>query len=224
MTTTRRFTQLQYNGAAIIINARSYSFRSLDALAYGEEHPSTLTVAVPSRLYFKTDDKPYAGMRLAVKDMIDLKGLKTGGSSIAYTALYPPREKNAEIVQRLVDLGFVIVGKVKTTQFADFEWPTSDWVDYHGPFNPRGDGYLTTDGSSAGSAASIAAYDWLDFALGTDSMFFFFFAFSRSVQANQRKQMPALGSIRGPAAAQGIFGMRSSLGAASISGIIPFSP
>lgn len=34
----------------------------------------------------------------------------------------------------------------------------------------------------------------------------------------------ALGSIRAPAAAQGIFGMRPSLGAASFEGIIPYSP
>ncbi|KAK0609894.1 amidase signature domain-containing protein [Bombardia bombarda] len=146
------------------------TFRSLDASAYGEEYPSTLTIAVPSRLYFTpTKAKPYAGLRLAIKDIIDLKGLKTGGSSRAYTALYGPRTTSAETVQRLVDLGFVIVGKVKTTQFADSEWPTSDWVDYHAPFNPRGDGYLTTSGSSAGSAAAVAAYDWLDFSLGTDT-------------------------------------------------------
>ncbi len=135
-----------------------------------EEHPSALTVAVPSRLsYTKTNSQPYAGLRLAVKDIMDLKGLKTGASSRAYTSLYPVRPESAEIVQHLIDLGFVIVGKLKTTQFADSEWPTADWVDYHAPFNPRGDGYLTTSGSSAGSAAAVASYDWLDFSLGTDS-------------------------------------------------------
>ncbi|KAK4671659.1 hypothetical protein QC764_0097500 [Podospora pseudoanserina] len=194
------------NGAFIVSTVPSDdhgTFRSLDCSAYGEQHPSALTIAVPSRLYFKrTKEKPYAGLRLAIKDNIDLKGLKTGASSRAYTSLYPPRKHSAEIVQRLLELGFVIVGKAKTTQFADSEWPTSDWVDYHAPFNPRGDGYLTTSGSSAGSAAAVASYPWLDFALGTDS----------------------LGSIRAPAAAQEIFGMRSSLGAASFQGIIPYSP
>ncbi|KAK4201353.1 putative amidotransferase subunit A [Triangularia verruculosa] len=194
------------NGAFIVSTVPSDdhgTFQSLDCSAYGEQHPSALTIAVPSRLYYKpTKVKPYAGLRLAIKDNIDLKGLKTGASSRAYTSLYPPRKHSAEIVQRLIELGFVIVGKVKTTQFADSEWPTSDWVDYHAPFNPRGDGHLTTSGSSAGSAAAVASYPWLDFALGTDS----------------------LGSIRAPAAAQGIFGMRSSLGAASFQGIIPYSP
>ncbi|KAK4230165.1 glutamyl-tRNA amidotransferase [Podospora fimiseda] len=193
-------------GASVVATVPAHlenTYRSLDAAAYGEQYPSALTVAIPSRLcHVKTDSKPYAGLRLAIKDIIDLKGLKTGASSRAYTSLYPVRSKTADAVQHLIDLGFVVVGKVKTTQFADSEWPTSDWVDYHAPFNVRGDGYLTTSGSSAGSAAAVAAYDWLDFSLGTDT----------------------LGSIRAPAAAQGIFGMRSSLGAASFNGILPYSP
>lgn len=155
-----------------LLTIASESFRSLDASAYGEKFPSSLTVAVPSRLYYTpTKEKPYAGLRLGIKDIIDLKGLKTGASSRAYTDFHPARDTTAETVQRLIDLGFVIVGKLKTTQFADSEWPTCDWVDYHGPFNPRGDGYLTPSGSSAGSAVAVASYDWLDFALGSDSRF-----------------------------------------------------
>ncbi|EHK40489.1 hypothetical protein TRIATDRAFT_296439 [Trichoderma atroviride IMI 206040] len=177
-------------------------FRSLDVSAYGEQFPSALTVAVPSRLYYtKSTEKPYAGLRVAIKDIIDLKGLKTGASSRAYTELYPAKEESAEIVQRLIKLGFVIVGKLKTTQFADSEWPTRDWVDYHGPWNPRGDGYLTPSGSSAGSASAVSTYTWLDVSLGTDT----------------------LGSIRSPSAAQGIFGMRPTLGAANTTGVVPYS-
>ncbi|KAI0111137.1 putative glutamyl-tRNA amidotransferase subunit A [Nemania sp. FL0031] len=178
-------------------------FRSLDVSAYGEQHPSTLSVAVPSRLYHtKTKERPYAGLRIAIKDIIDLKGLKTGASSRAYTELYPVKEANSGTVQRLIELGFVFVGKLKTTQFADSEWPTCDWIDYHGPFNPRGDGYLTPSGSSAGSASAVASYTWLDFSLGTDT----------------------LGSIRAPAAAQAIFSMRPTLGATSVTGMVPYSP
>ncbi|KAK4179293.1 putative amidotransferase subunit A [Triangularia setosa] len=176
----------------------SDAFRFLDASAYGEKYPSALTVAVPSRLYFQaTPERPYARLRLAIKDTINLKGLKMGALSLAYTSLHPPRESNAEVVKELLDLGFVV-----TTQFADSEWPICDWIDYHAPFNPRGDGHLTTSGSSANSAAAVASYPWLDFALGTDT----------------------LGTIRAPAAAQGIFEMRLSLGAASFKGIVPYSP
>jgi len=142
----------------------------LNTAAYGESFPSALTIAVPSRLYFnQTDEKPYAGLRIGIKDIIDLKGLRTGASSRAYTQLHGPRAQNAEIVQSLLEQDFVIVGKPKTTQFADSEWPTGDWVDYHAPFNPVADGYQGTSGSSAGSAAAVAAYPWLDFAIGTDS-------------------------------------------------------
>jgi Asp-tRNA(Asn)/Glu-tRNA(Gln) amidotransferase A subunit family amidase len=106
-----------------------------------------------------------------VKDIMHLRGLKTTGGSRAYAQLYGIREKSAAIIERLIELGFVIVGKVKTTQFADSEWPSCDYIDYHGPFNPVGDGYLTPSGSSSGSASATAAYTWLDFALGTDSRF-----------------------------------------------------
>ncbi|KAI6091685.1 putative glutamyl-tRNA amidotransferase subunit A [Hypoxylon rubiginosum] len=180
-------------------------YKALDAAAYGERNPSALTVAVPSRLrYTRTLDKPFSGARLAVKDIMHLEGLKTTGGSRAYTELYGEKKRGetADIIQKLIDLGFVIVGKVKTTQFADSEWPTCDYVDYHGPFNPRGDGYLTPSGSSSGSASAVAAYGWLDFALGTDT----------------------LGSIRSPAAAQGLYSMRPTVGAASFKGIIPYSP
>ena len=50
------------------------------------------------------------------------------------------------------------------------EHPTQS-VDYQAQFNPRGDGYLITGGSSGGSAAAIAAYDWLDLAICSDSKF-----------------------------------------------------
>lgn len=42
-------------------------------------------------------------------------------------------------------------------------------VDYQAPFNPRGDGYLIPGGSSSGSAAAAASYDWLDISICTDS-------------------------------------------------------
>ncbi|RMZ48130.1 hypothetical protein AFCA_011192 [Aspergillus flavus] len=179
-----------------------YCYKPLDAAAYRETYPSSLTVAVPSRLYHSpTPENPFAGTRVGVKDIMDLCGLRTGASSRAYTQLHGPRTENAEVIQKLLGLGFIVVGKLKTTQFADSEWPTCDYVDYHAPFNPRADGYQTTSGSSCGSAAAVASYEWLDFALGTDT----------------------LGSIRAPATVQGLYGMRPSLDATSFKGIIPYT-
>ncbi len=100
-----------------------------------------------------------------------MKGVKTAGSSRSYRELYAPSTNSASSIQRLIDLGAIIVGKTKTTTFADREIPTGDWIDTHAPFNPRGDGYLVPGGSSAGSGSALASYDWLDFAIGTDSKF-----------------------------------------------------
>jgi Asp-tRNA(Asn)/Glu-tRNA(Gln) amidotransferase A subunit family amidase len=166
---TIHFSSLPILICLFLLN-NSFRYKSLDAATYAETYPSTITIAVPSRLYYRqTEDKSYASVRLGVKDIIDLKGLRNGASSRAYTQLYGPRDENAVVVQKPLNLGFIVVGKLKTTQFADSEWPTCDWVDYHGPFNPRADGYQSPSGSSAGSAAAVATYEWLGFSIGTDS-------------------------------------------------------
>ena len=85
-------------------------------------------VPVPSRLYYTpTDDQPLAGVRFTAKDVYHVKGVKTGAGSREYFKLYPEQEKSSPSVQKLIDLGAVLVGKVKTSQFANGENPTSDW-------------------------------------------------------------------------------------------------
>jgi Asp-tRNA(Asn)/Glu-tRNA(Gln) amidotransferase A subunit family amidase len=71
-------------------------------------------------------------------------------------------------VQQILDLGGVVVGKQKLAQFASGANPW-EWQDEHYPFNPRGDGWLTCSASSSGGGCSIAAYDWLDYAIGSDT-------------------------------------------------------
>ena len=115
----------------------------------------TKSVAVPSRLYYTpSSDKPLAGvssrksfadthltelqkLRLGVKDIFHLKGLRTSGGNRAFHDLYPPRNATGSALQRLIDMGAVIVGKMGTVQFANGDNPTADWVDFHCPFNPR---------------------------------------------------------------------------------------
>ncbi|KAK0128233.1 hypothetical protein ONS95_000211 [Cadophora gregata] len=160
------------------------------------------TIAVPSRLYFSPDDaKPLHGVRVAVKDIYNLKGVKTAGSSRSYRELYPECTESASSVQKLIDLGAIIVGKTKTTTFADRQIPTGDWIDTHAPFNPRGDGYVVPGGSSSGSGSALASYEWLDYAIGTDTS----------------------GSIRWPAAHCGLFGFKPTFDVMPMDGIIPSS-
>ncbi|KAJ3958254.1 hypothetical protein N0V92_005181 [Colletotrichum tropicale] len=160
-------------------------------------------IAVPSRLYYKaTPEKPLAGVRLGVKDIYDIAGIKTGNGNRAWYNLYPPANRTAPAVQSLIDAGAVVIGKVKTAQFANGEFANADWIDYHSPFNPRGDGYQDPNFSSAGAGASVASYEWLDIALGSDTG----------------------GSIRGPARVQGLYGLRPSHGAASLDHTLPLAP
>lgn len=162
-----------------------------------------LAVAVPSRLYFqKTAEKPLAGVRIGIKDIYDIKGLRTSNGNRAWYWLYPPANATATPVQNLINAGAIIVGKMITSQFANGETATADWVDYHESFNPRGDGYQDTSSSSAGGGAGTAAYSWLDVSLGSDTG----------------------GSVRGPSQVQGLFGNRPSHGLVSLEHTMPMAP
>jgi Asp-tRNA(Asn)/Glu-tRNA(Gln) amidotransferase A subunit family amidase len=101
---------------------------------------------------------------VSLKDIFDVQGIKTTLSSKAWAELYPAAEKSAPYVRHLLQLGAIVVGKTKTTQFAT----AMEWVDFQSPTNPRGDRYQEPSGSSTGAAASLAGYDWLDHAIGGD--------------------------------------------------------
>lgn len=127
-------------------------------------------IAVPSRLHFRrTAEKPLNGIRIAIKDVFDVKGVKTSGQSRSYNQLYGPATNSAPPIQRLLDLGAIIVGKVKCTQFGSSEQPTADWIETLCPWNPRGDGLLNPRGSSTGSGVAVAGYSWIDASVGSDS-------------------------------------------------------
>jgi Asp-tRNA(Asn)/Glu-tRNA(Gln) amidotransferase A subunit family amidase len=87
----------------------------------------------------------------------------------AYADLYPPATKSAGYAENLAALGAVIVGKTKLSAFASEQVPTDQWIDYHCPFNPRGDFYQSPSASTTGGGASLAGYPWLDYSIGTDS-------------------------------------------------------
>ncbi|CDH11786.1 related to D-mandelate dehydrogenase [Zygosaccharomyces bailii ISA1307] len=171
-------------------------------LPAGVEVAHAQTIAVPSRLYYTvSEEQPLAGYRVGIKDLYDIAGTKTGGASRKYYDLYEEANVTSPSVQRLIDLGAIIVGKLKLTQFANGGNPTANYVDYHAPYNPRGDGYQSPSSSSCGSGAAEAAYDWLDFTVGSDTGC----------------------SVRCPAGSQGLYGLRPSFGAISLDGVIPMS-
>lgn len=129
-----------------------------------------LGIIVRSRIHLpQSTEQPLAGVRIAIKDIFALKGIRTSLCNRAYYRYSRPADETAECVTTLVSLGAEIVGKTYMTAFGLMEHPTQS-IDCEAPFNPRADGYQLAAGSSGGSAGAVASYDWLDFALGTDSM------------------------------------------------------
>lgn len=107
-------------------------------------------------------------LRVAVKDVFRINGLKTSLCNTSYYRLSSPAKQSADVVQRLIDRGHHILGLTKLSSMIAREEPL-DAVDFQTAFNPRGEGYLSPAGSSSGSAAAVAFYEWLDCALGTDT-------------------------------------------------------
>ncbi|EUC43328.1 hypothetical protein COCMIDRAFT_101179 [Bipolaris oryzae ATCC 44560] len=155
-------------------------------------------IPVPSRIYSWDDPRPLAGSRVAIKDLYDIKGLQTSAGSHAWTVITPVANGTAPSVQQILNLGGVVVGKQKLAQFASGANPW-EWQDEHYPFNPRGDGWLTCSASSSGGGCAVAAYDWLDYAVGSDTG----------------------SSMRRPAAVAGVYGQRPSQGLMSLERVIP---
>lgn len=109
------------------------------------------------------------GKRVIVKDIFKMPGLRVSGCNRAYYSLQeaPSPLETAPIVQSLIDSGCHIVGTAKLSSMISREEP-GESLDFQVPFNPRGDGYQSPAGSSSGTAAAIAAYEWLDYGIGSD--------------------------------------------------------
>jgi amidase len=141
---------------------------------------------------------PLAGMTLAVKDLFDVGGLRTGAGNPDWLAQARPAAADAWAVARLRAAGAGIVGKTITDELA---WSLNGENPHYGtPRNPAAPGRIP-GGSSAGSAVAVAA-GLADLALGTDTG----------------------GSVRLPASYCGIWGIRPTHGAIPVAGLVPLAP
>jgi aspartyl-tRNA(Asn)/glutamyl-tRNA(Gln) amidotransferase subunit A len=142
---------------------------------------------------------PYAGIPIALKDLLDIAGEPTpAGSKILGEA--PPAAANAPVVARMMGAGFIPVGRANMTEFAfsglginpHYGTPTSPW-DRASKRIPGG--------SSSGTAVAVA--DGMAAAgLGTDTG----------------------GSCRIPAAFCGIVGYKPTARRIPITGVLPLAP
>ena len=152
----------------------------------------------PRREHAPTGHGPLDGLRLAVKDLIDVQGEVTGGGNPDWAASQTPALRHSPAVAACLAAGATLVGKTITDELAfSLEGENA----HHGtPLNPRAPDRLP-GGSSSGSASAVAG-DAADIALGTDTG----------------------GSVRIPASFCGLFGMRPSHGRISLAGVVPFAP
>ncbi|KAI1425329.1 amidase signature enzyme [Xylaria sp. FL1777] len=126
-----------------------------------------LAIAVPARSAENAVGGQYR-LRIAVKDLYRVKGLKTSLNNLSYYDVSDESPVSASVVQSLIQDGAHILGITKLSSMIAREEPM-DAVDFQTAFNPRGDGYQSPAGSSSGSAAAVASYSWLDCALGSDT-------------------------------------------------------
>lgn len=141
---------------------------------------------------------PLAGLSCAIKDMFDIKGERAGGGNPTWLAKAPPARRHADAVHRILAAGAKIIGKTVCDEF--FFSVTGANAHYGTPVNPRAPGRLP-GGSSSGSAVAVAA-GACDFALGSDTG----------------------GSVRVPAAFNGVYGLRPSHGRVGAVGAMPMAP
>lgn len=141
---------------------------------------------------------PLQSLRLAVKDVFDVRGLRTGAGNPAWRAQQAIAPQTATAVRLLLTAGAQWVGKTVTDELTYSLAGIN--VHYGTPTNPR-DPQRLPGGSSSGSAAAVAA-GHADIGLGTDCG----------------------GSIRLPASYCGIWGMRPTHGRISGTGCIALAP
>ena len=104
-------------------------------------------------------------LRLAVKDLIDMKGVVTTAGSEFLAKHSSPAERDAKCLEIARQRGVQFVGK---TNLSELAVAVSGMNAYYGnPRNPLRDG-LIPGGSSSGSAVAVANEE-ADVALGTDT-------------------------------------------------------
>ena len=141
------------------------------------------------------------GVPIALKDVFETNDrMQTSAGSKALTG--GPATKNAKVVDNLLKAGVVVVGKTNMSELSNFrsDYPVDGWSSRGGQtLNPHRLGGQVA-GSSSGSAVAVAQ-GHVPLALG--------------VETN--------GSVIAPAAYNGVFGLKATMGLLSTEGVMTSS-
>jgi len=138
---------------------------------------------------------PLHGVPMALKDLFDTAGVRTTAGSKILAENVPARD--AAAVERLRAAGLVLLGK---TNLYEFAFGTTNDNPHYGPARNPWDLERSPGGSSGGSGAALAM-GLCAVSLGTDTG----------------------GSIRIPAGACGVVGLKPTLGRVSRRGVTPLA-
>ncbi|MDG4881747.1 amidase [Mesorhizobium sp. WSM4884] len=164
----------------------------------GTHGPLNAFLDLPQIPVANAESGPLAGLRLAVKDIYDVAGYRTGCGNPRKFEEAHAAARTAEAVQMILDAGARFVGKTQTDELAFSLFGQNSHFAF--PVNPAAPDRVT-GGSSSGSASAVAG-GLADIAIGSDTG----------------------GSIRAPASFCGLIGLRTSHGRISLDGAMKLAP
>ncbi len=143
--------------------------------------------AVDARVASGQEVGPMAGVPVSIKDDTDVAGEVTAWGGSSHGG---PREQDSDVVARLREAGAIVIGKTNVPELT--VWPWTETITFGATRNPWNRDY--TPGGSSGGGGAAAAAGLCGVSQGSDGA----------------------GSIRIPAAFNGLFGLKTQRGSISL--------